>query len=87
VYFGENFEEVDAGDPGVFQGNQVETFLIIGLPGYPYPDGLIPGTTYYWRVDDVEANGTRIHKGNIWSFTVTPETDHDDTSVDDTGLL
>jgi hypothetical protein len=74
IYFGENFEDVNAGVQEVFQGNQIGTLLFIGLPGFSYPDGLIPGTTYYWRVDDVEANGTKIHKGNIWSLTVTSET-------------
>ncbi|MFC1635724.1 hypothetical protein ACFL5Z_12865 [Planctomycetota bacterium] len=72
IYFGENFEDVDAGAQSVFQGNQTTTYLFVGFPGFPYPDGLIPGTTYYWRVDDVEANGTKIHKGNIWSVTITP---------------
>jgi hypothetical protein len=77
VYFGENFDAVNVGDPGVFQGNQTETHLIVGLPEFPYPEGFIPGTTYYWRVDDVEANGTTIHEGNIWSFTVIPEASDD----------
>jgi hypothetical protein len=29
---------------------------------------LLWDTTYYWRVDEVEADGT-IQKGNVWSFT------------------
>ena len=29
--------------------------------------GLIPGATYYWRVDEVEADGTTIHTGDVWS--------------------
>jgi hypothetical protein len=33
-----------------------------------------PGTTYYWRVDEVEADGTTVHTGDIWSFTATPLT-------------
>lgn len=86
IYFGENFEDVDAGAQEVFQGNQVGTFFSIGSPGFSYPDGLIPGTTYYWRVDDVEANSIKIHKGKIWSFTVTPETSYDLTSVDEDRL-
>jgi hypothetical protein len=28
------------------------------------------GGTYYWRIDEVEADGTTIHKGRIWAFTV-----------------
>ncbi|MFC1766311.1 LamG domain-containing protein, partial [Planctomycetota bacterium] len=27
------------------------------------------GVTYYWRVDEVEADGTTIHEGPLWSFT------------------
>jgi len=32
---------------------------------------LDPGVTYYWRVDEVEANKT-VHTGNVWSFTTMP---------------
>ncbi|MEE9365382.1 MAG: LamG-like jellyroll fold domain-containing protein, partial [Dehalococcoidales bacterium] len=74
VYFGENFEDVDAGAESTFQGNQATTFFVVGFPGFPYPDGLVPGTTYYWRIDEVEADGTTIHKGDIWSFMVPPRT-------------
>jgi hypothetical protein len=31
---------------------------------------LEPGVTYYWRVDEIEADGETVHAGNIWSFTV-----------------
>jgi subtilisin family serine protease len=31
-------------------------------------------TTYYWRIDEVEADGVTIHKGDVWSFTVMPLT-------------
>ncbi len=74
VYFGENFADVNDGTGNVFQGNQGETFYIVGFPGYPYPDGLIPGTTYYWRIDEIEADGATIHKGHIWSFSIPPKT-------------
>jgi hypothetical protein len=30
--------------------------------------GLQPGTTYYWRVDEIEADGTTIRTGDVWSF-------------------
>jgi len=36
---------------------------------------LTPGTTYYWRVDEVDAAGTK-HVGDVWSFTVMPLTAH-----------
>jgi hypothetical protein len=34
--------------------------------------GFTPGTTYYWRIDEVEADGTTIHTGDLWSFTAVP---------------
>jgi hypothetical protein len=34
---------------------------------------LAKGQTYYWRVDDVEADGTTIHTGKVWSFFIPPE--------------
>ncbi len=74
VYFGENFNNVNDGAEGTFYGNQVTTFFVVGFPGFPYPDGLVPGTTYSWRVDEIEADGTTIHKGEVWSFMVPPKT-------------
>jgi hypothetical protein len=75
VYFGDNFDDVKAGAESVFQGNQNDTFYVIGFPGFPYPDGLAIGKTYYWRIDEVnEANPDSPWEGNIWSFTVPPKT-------------
>jgi hypothetical protein len=71
VYFGENFNDVSDGVAGTFQGNQTTTSFTVGLPGWPYPDGLVMETTYYWRIDEVEADGTTVHKGDVWSFTVS----------------
>jgi hypothetical protein len=34
--------------------------------------GLAAGTTYYWRVDEVELTG-KIHKGSVWDFTTIPQ--------------
>ncbi len=75
VYFGENFDDVDSGAEGTFQGNQTGTFIVVGFPGFAYPDGLFPGTTYYWRVDEVnEAEPNSPWKGDVWSFSVPPKT-------------
>jgi len=74
VYFGENFNDVTDGAEGTFHGNQTSTYFVVGFPGFPYSDGLVPGTTYYWRVDELEADGTTKHKGNVWSFMVPPKT-------------
>jgi hypothetical protein len=36
---------------------------------YWYPQPLTPGATYYWRVDEIEADGTTVHTGDVWNFT------------------
>jgi hypothetical protein len=74
VYLGENFDDVNEGAEGTFYGNQTLTYFIAGYAGVPYPDGLVPGTTYYWRIDEVETDGTTIHKGDVWSFWIPPNT-------------
>ncbi len=74
VYVGQNFDDVSNGTGDTFWGNQPSTMLIIGFPASPFPDGLVPGNTYYWRVDEVEADGVTIHKGNVWSFALPPRT-------------
>ena len=75
VYFGENFDDVDAGAESTFQGNQTTTLVTVGFPGFAYPDGLVPGTTYYWRIDEVnDTEPNSPWKGNIWSFSIPPKT-------------
>ncbi|MCP4257862.1 MAG: hypothetical protein GY774_10090 [Planctomycetes bacterium] len=75
VYIGENFDDVNAGAEGTFQVNQTSTFYVIGFPGFAYSDGLVPGTTYYWRIDEVnDTEPNSPWKGPVWSFTVPPKT-------------
>ena len=38
---------------------------------YWHAPGLEPGTTYYWRIDEVEPDGT-TYTGDVWSFFSTP---------------
>ena len=59
VYFGTD----STPDATEFIGNQSGTTH--------NPGTLIPGTTYYWRIDEVNAQGTTT--GDVWSFT-TPGT-------------
>ena len=73
VYLGDNFSDVNDGAGGTFRGNQTETYFLVGSPGHPYPEGLVPGTTYYWRVDEIGADGITIYKGDVWSFTIGTE--------------
>ncbi len=75
VYLSDNFDDVSNGTESAFQGNQTDTFIVAGFPGFPFPDGLVPGTTYYWRIDEVndaEPNSPWI--GDVWSFRVPPRT-------------
>jgi len=76
VYVSDNLVDIENSEPNAFAGNldALTNFLIIGFPTYPFPDGLVPGTTYYWRVDEIDADGTTKHEGDIWSFTVPPYT-------------
>jgi len=87
VYFGENFNDVNDGAEGIFYGNQPEAFFVVGFPGFPYPDGLVPGTTYYWRIDEIETDGTTIHKGDVWSFMVPPKIAYDSNPADGAELV
>ncbi|NQT03176.1 MAG: LamG domain-containing protein, partial [Planctomycetes bacterium] len=83
VYVGDNFEDVDAGAEGTFQGNQTDTFLVAGFPGFAYPDGLVPGTTYYWRIDEVnDTEPNSPWKGPVWSFSIPPKTAYEPIPAD-----
>ena len=76
VYFDDNFADVDAGTPGApgYRGNETMPFYIVGFAGYPFADGLVNGTTYYWRIDEVnDQNPDSPWRGNVWSFTVPPK--------------
>jgi len=55
VYFG-------ASSPPTFRGNQTGTTFAPGTLSY--------GTTYYWRIDEKNANGTTT--GATWSFATVP---------------
>ena len=75
VYIGDNFDDVNDGAESTFVGNQAGTFIVVGFPGFPFPDGLVPDTTYYWRIDEVnDAEPNSPWKGDIWSFSIPPKT-------------
>jgi len=74
VYFGDNFEDVSEGSEQVYRGNQTYTWFLVGFSGYLYPEGLVPGKTYFWRIDEVnDENPNSPWKGPVWSFTIPPE--------------
>ncbi len=75
LYIGDDYDAVNEGAESTFIGNQTDTFTVIGFPGFPFPDGLVPGTTYYWRVDEVnDTDPDSPWKGDIWSFSMPPKT-------------
>jgi hypothetical protein len=49
---------------------------VVSMNLYWHKPGLVPGTTYYWRIDEVEADGTTIHTGDVWSFAAAALTAH-----------
>ena len=87
VYLGDNRDEVSSATrgSGVFRGNQTLTMYTAGFPGFAYPDGLAPGTTYYWRIDEVnESEPNSPWKGDIWSFSIPPRTAYNPNPADGT---
>ncbi|MGB2863957.1 MAG: LamG-like jellyroll fold domain-containing protein, partial [Sedimentisphaerales bacterium] len=88
VYIGDNFDDVNEGAESTFHGNQTETFLVVGFPGYPFPDGLVPGTIYYWRIDEVnEAEPNSPWKGDIWSFSIPSKSAYSPDPADGAELV
>jgi len=74
VYFSDNFDDVNDGTGDAFRGNQIQTYFVVGLAGSPYPDGLVRGTTYYWRVDEVnDTEPNSPWKAPVWSYMIEPK--------------
>jgi len=75
VYFGENFDDVNDGAAEVFLDNQTSEYFGVGLHGFPYPNGLVPDTTYYWRIDEVnDLHPDSPWIGEVWSFSIPSKT-------------
>jgi len=88
VYMGEIFDDVNDGTGDTFKGNQASTMFIAGFAGFPFPDGLVAGTTYYWRIDEVnDANVASPWKGEVWSFWVPPMTAYNPDPADGAGFV
>jgi regulation of enolase protein 1 (concanavalin A-like superfamily) len=66
VYLGTDKAAVKAADmtSPEYRGRQTDTSIVSA--------GLVVfgGGSYFWRVDEVEADGTTVHKGSVWEFTV-----------------
>ncbi|MEJ2703780.1 MAG: LamG domain-containing protein, partial [Sedimentisphaerales bacterium] len=88
VYLGDNFDDVNEGTGDTFRINQTAAFYVAGFAGYAYPDGLVPGTMYYWRIDEVnDADPNSPWKGPIWSFSIPPNTAYDPVPTDGTEFV
>ena len=78
IYFSDDFDAVDTatsidpmGPDNVYKAQQSANSFTI--------DGLVPGTTYYWRIDEVGGGAT--YKGDIWTIIVRPTTPYDPIPV------
>jgi hypothetical protein len=58
---------------------------LVGQDSYDPPGDLIPGTTYYWWIDEVNDTGPPPGKwpGVMWSFTTIPGEAHTPSPTDD----
>jgi hypothetical protein len=65
LYLGADKAAVEAGDASVFKGNLVDAVF--------EADGLAFDTTYYWRVDELDAVMGVKTVGDVWSFKTTLE--------------
>lgn len=73
LYFSTSFDDVNDGVEAAFAGNVPTNSQVVGFPGFPAPDGLVPGTTYYWRVDEINPDHTDSPwRGDVWSFWIPP---------------
>jgi hypothetical protein len=85
LYMGENFDDVNNAtrESETFRGNQGSLYCVAGFVGFPYPDGLVPGTTYYWRIDEVnDSEPNSPWKGEVWSFSIPPKTAYSPNPAD-----
>ena len=64
VYLGTDPNAVAAADASVSLGRQAETSLALGTLEF--------GTDYYWRVDEVAADGT-VTAGRVWPFSTAAD--------------
>ncbi len=83
VYLGDNLDDVNtATNSGPMGPGEIYKAHVDDANSYTVDD-LIPGTTYYWRVDEVNSQyPDSPWKGDIWSFTVSSKSAYQPIPVD-----
>ena len=63
LYFSDQIADVNTGGAKADKGLMTDPNYLV--------TGLVPGTTYYWRVDEInDVHPDKIWRGEVWSFTV-----------------
>jgi hypothetical protein len=57
-------------DPNLTSADLVAPRSMVAM--YWHVPGLTPGVTYYWQVDEIDADET-VHTGDVWSFFFSPK--------------
>lgn len=82
-YFSASFDDVNDRAAAALVGNIATDSQVVGFPGMPAPEGLAPGTTYYWRVDEIdETHPDSPWAGDVWSFWIPPTTAYEPVPAD-----
>ena len=74
VYLSATEEDVINATASALFGTTTASTLLVGVVGQPPGNEfLAAGNTYYWRVDEIAADGT-VTSGSVWSFVIPPVT-------------
>jgi hypothetical protein len=76
VYLSANRDAVANGEETALMPGTIQPPVLLGTAGQLMPEGLTPGLRYFWRVDEVAADGG-LTAGPVWSFNVPPTTAYD----------
>jgi hypothetical protein len=60
--------------PELTAANRVKQLAATGRSWFQSAPPLLPGVTYYWRVDALDTKKKLIAAGDVWSFTMAPVT-------------
>jgi len=85
IYFTDNRDDVNSAgsDDPMGPGKVYKARQSVDANSYTVTD-LTPGTTYYWRIDEVSGPPDyTVYKGDIWSFTVQSEKSYNPSPPDD----